>query len=82
MLKLAFQFPQEHDPRYARQEEYRLVGQIDEVLPGAEAAPAASQIQGLTVVLAHLAYGDQPLAQPDANSRGDVKTTTTNLFED
>jgi hypothetical protein len=82
LLKLAFQFPRENDPRYARREEYRLVGQIDEVLPGAEAAPAASQIQGVTVVLAHLSYGDQPLARPDVNSRGDVKTTTTNLFED
>ena len=82
LIKLAFQFPQENDPRYARREEYRLVGRIDEVLPGAEAVPTASQIQGVTVVLAHLAYGDLPRAQPDVNSRGDVKTTITNFFED
>ncbi len=82
LLKLVYQFPQENDLRYARCEEYRLVGQIDEVLPGAEADPAASQVQGVTVVLAHLAYGDQPLAQPDANSRGDVKITEAGIFDD
>lgn len=82
LLKLAFRFPQKNDPRNARREEYRLVGQIDQVLPGTEVAPTASQVQGVTIVLAHLAYGDPPLARPDANSRGDVKTTTSNLFED
>lgn len=82
LLKLAFLFPQANDPRYARREEYRLVGQVAEVLSGAEVNPNASQIQGVTVVLAHLEYGDLPQAQADVNSRGDVKITKTNLFED
>ena len=82
LLRLAYRFPQENDLRYARREEYRLVGEIDKVLPGTEATPTSSQVQGVTVVLAHLDYGAQPLAQPDVNSRGDVKMTTTNLFED
>ena len=82
LLKLAFQFPDRDDPQSARREEYRLVGRIDEVLPGAEVSPAASQIRGATVVLAHLQYGDQPVAQPDVNSRGDLDLTTTDLFDD
>jgi hypothetical protein len=82
LLKLAFQFPDRDDPQSARREEYRLVGRIDEVLPGAEVSPAASQIRGATVVLAHLQYGDPPVAQPDVNSRGDLDLTTTDLFDD
>jgi len=82
LLKIVYRFPQENDARYARREEYRLVGQIDEVLPGAEALPSASQVEGVTVVLAHLAYGDLPVAQPDVKSRGDVKITNTYLFDD
>jgi len=72
VLKLAFRFPSSEDPLRAHQEEYRLVGRIEEVLPGETASPAASQIQGSTVVLAHLQYGDLPIPRPDANSRGDV----------
>jgi hypothetical protein len=82
LLKLAFQFPAQDDPRQARREEYRLVGRIDEVLPGAEISPVASQLQGATVVLAHLQYGDPPVAQVDVNSRGDLNLTATNSFED
>lgn len=82
LLKLAFQFPDQDDPRFVRREEYRLVGRIDEVLPGAEFTPAASQIRGATVVLAHLQCGDPPAAQVDVNSRGDLNLTTTDLFDD
>ena len=82
LLKLAYQFSQANDPRDGRREEYRLVGQIDEVLPGSTATPDASQIQGVTVVLAHLAYGAPPPAQPDVNSRADVKIKNPGLFDD
>jgi hypothetical protein len=82
LLRLVYQFPQDHDLRYAHREEYRLVGQIDAVLPGAEAAPTASQVQGVTVVLAHLEYGDPPPAKPDANSVDDVEVTKVELFDD
>ncbi|MCG8448741.1 MAG: hypothetical protein MI725_04050 [Pirellulales bacterium] len=72
LMRLAFQFPGATDPRYAQQEECRVVGVIDEVLPGAEVAPTSSQIHGTTVVLAHLRYGGPPHPQPDLNSRNDV----------
>jgi hypothetical protein len=55
-----------------RRDECRIVGVIDQVLPGTEVTPAASQIVGATVVLAHLEYGDLPQPLPDVNSRSDV----------
>ncbi|NOY42231.1 MAG: hypothetical protein GXP26_10390 [Planctomycetes bacterium] len=72
LLKLAFRFPQDEDLRRQRQEEYRLVAVLDEVLPGTEVSPAASQIRGVTIVLAHLEFGDLPQPLPDVNSREDV----------
>jgi len=72
LLRLAFQFPSATDPMNARREEYRAIGIIPEVLPGTEISPKSSQIQGTTVVLAHLQYGDPLPAQPDVNSRADV----------
>jgi len=72
LLKVAFQFPTENDPFYGKRDEYRLVGVVDEVLPGAESTPSASQIRGDTVVLAHLQYGPSSEPRPDVNSRTDV----------
>ncbi|TWU22598.1 hypothetical protein [Bythopirellula polymerisocia] len=74
LVQLAFQFPSGDDPMASRREEYRLVGIIDGALPGMEVEPAASQLQGATVVVAHLAFGELPTPQPDANSSGDVIT--------
>jgi len=73
LIKLAFQFPESEDPPEQRRDEYRVVGLIDQVLPGTQIAPAASQIVGTTVVLAHLQYGDLPRPEPDTNSRSDIQ---------
>jgi len=72
LLKLAFQFPGDNDPLQKHRETYRLVAVIDQVLPGSEVSPSASQIQGATVVLAHLQYAAPEPPQPDTNSRADV----------
>ena len=82
LIRIACRFPAEEDPRYNRREEYRLVGRIDEVLPGMEANPDATQVQGVTVVVAHLQYGATAQAKPDVNSRGDVVTDKPGPFDD
>jgi len=74
LLQVAFLFPESEDPLEEHRDEYRAVGVIDQVLPGTEVAPAASQILGATVVVAHLEYGDLPQPEPDGNSRSDVIT--------
>jgi hypothetical protein len=56
--------------------ETRLVARVDEVLPGQEIMPAASQVQGATLVVAHLGYPKPPRPQRDRNVRQDVKATT------
>ncbi|MEM8943535.1 MAG: hypothetical protein AAGD11_00005, partial [Planctomycetota bacterium] len=72
LVKLGFDFPGKEDPQSSRREELRVVGLIDEVLPGTEVAPSASQIVGSTVVVAHMEYGALPACEPDVNSRTDV----------
>ncbi|HEX6964039.1 MAG TPA: hypothetical protein VF175_19380, partial [Lacipirellula sp.] len=72
LMKLAFRFTPKSDPLYGKRDEWRLVGRIDQVLPGAVASPEASQTTGSNVVLAHLAYEPAPFPQPDANSPSDV----------
>ena len=72
LMNVAFQFPGEEDPHENRRDEIRVVGLIDQVLPGSEVSPAASQIIGATVVLAHIEYGEPPRPEPDVNSRSDV----------
>jgi hypothetical protein len=78
LLKLAFRFADNHDPLSAQREETRLVGVIDEAVPGMEIEPEASQRQGATVVIAHLAYGPLATPQPDVNSPADIVTSTEN----
>lgn len=73
LVKLAFHLPAEEDQRQMQREETRLVAVVDQVLPGTEVIPAASQIQGVTVVVAHLKYGDLPQPRPDVNLRADVQ---------
>ena len=72
LMNVAFQFPEEEDLHENRRDEIRVVGLIDQVLPGSEVSPAASQIVGTTVVLAHIKYGEHPRPEPDVNSRSDV----------
>lgn len=49
--------------------EVRLVGRMDGVLPGIDIQPAASQVRGAALVVAHLDYGALPEPKPDVNSR-------------
>jgi hypothetical protein len=53
--------------------EKRLVARIDEVLPGEQASPAASQVRVAVLVVAHLDYGPRPEPLPDRNTRFDVE---------
>jgi hypothetical protein len=67
MFKLAL------DPRYMEPGEMRLVARVDEVLPGETIVPAASQIRGATLIVAHLEYPPLAIPRRDANTRQDVK---------
>jgi len=72
LLKIAFAMDSsKHDLRSGG-EVYRLVGRVDQVLPGEEATPQSSQIHGTTVVLAHFKRSPPPAPQPDVNALGDV----------
>lgn len=82
LLLEAFRFPGKEDPRYHRRDEIRLVGRIDEVLPGFEVTPSATQVEGTTVVVAHLQYGKPLKPRPDVNSRSDVMAQTPRLLDD
>ena len=62
------------DPENLDPGERRLVARIDEVLPGETVEPAASQIHGATLVVAHLDYNPLPKPHPDLNLRQDVAT--------
>lgn len=52
--------------------EKRLVGRIDEVLAGQKIEPAASQVKGGVLVVAHLEYGPRAEPKPDLNTSRDV----------
>ncbi len=52
--------------------ERRLVARIDDVLPGEAISPAASQVRGGVLVVAHLEYGPRPKPLPDLNTSRDV----------
>lgn len=53
--------------------EVRLVGRVDEPLPGETVRPEASQTRATTLVVAHLHYAPLPPPRPDLNTRQDVK---------
>jgi hypothetical protein len=61
------------DPQHIDDGETRLVARVDEILPGEKITPAASQVRGATLVVAHLDYPSLPPPQRDANTRQDVK---------
>ena len=60
------------DPKNFEPGETWLVGRIDDVLPGETITPAASQVRGATLVVAHLKYADLPKPMRDKNTRQDV----------
>jgi hypothetical protein len=61
------------DPKFMEEGETRLVGRCDEVQPGENITPQASQVRGATLVVAHLAYSAPPPPEKDANTRRDFK---------
>ena len=77
ILSLACTFTDKHDPLGSQREETRLVAVVDGALPGMNVTPEASQRAGATVVIAHLAFGPGPAAQPDVNSPADVIAVKT-----
>jgi hypothetical protein len=62
------------DPENFEPGEKRLVARIDEVLPGESVSPAASQVRGATLIVAHLEYAPLPKPRPDLNIRQDIAT--------
>lgn len=77
LVQLAFAFDDKDDPVGSHRDEVRLVGIIDESLPGMEVSPEASQRQGATVVIAHLSFGPLAEPRPDMNSPSDVPAIDT-----
>jgi hypothetical protein len=63
------------DINYFEPGEKRLVARVDEVLPGQEITPVASQVRGATMVVAHLQYALRPAPKPDLNTKQDIATT-------
>jgi hypothetical protein len=61
------------EPKHMEDGEIRLVGRIDEVFDGQKITPAASQVRGATLVVAHLDYAKLPRPERDVNTRQDVK---------
>jgi hypothetical protein len=61
------------DPQHLEPGERRLVARVDEILPGEDITPAASQVKGATLVVVHLTYAALPPPRPDKNTRQDVK---------
>jgi hypothetical protein len=68
------------EPSHIEEGEIRLVARVDEVLPGEEITPGASQIRGATLVVAHLDYAKLPEPERDRNTKQDVKGSDF-LFE-
>ncbi len=71
-LKLEPMFRLALDVKSFEPGEKRLVARIDEVLSGEAVSPAASQVGGAALVVAHLAYGARPEPLRDVNTRRDV----------
>ncbi len=60
------------DPLHMDPGEVRLVGRLDTVLPGVEVNPAAAQLRGAAMVVAHLSRAPLGKPKPDKNSPRDV----------
>ncbi|MEM9351762.1 MAG: hypothetical protein AAGA92_02000 [Planctomycetota bacterium] len=76
VLLEAFRFAGKEDPAYAQRSETRLVAVLDETPAGPTVSPRASQLNGMTVVVTHLAMGLGPDPRPDVNSRQDIPIDT------
>jgi hypothetical protein len=80
-LELERMFRLALDPENLDPGEKRLVARVDEVLPGETVSPAASQIHGATLIVAHLEYGPLPAPRPDLNIRQDIATDKSKADE-
>jgi hypothetical protein len=72
LLGIAMHFESANTSPQDRREEVRLLARINARLPGIQVSPPASQVQGATLVVAHLHLGPLPDPQPDVNSPGDL----------
>jgi len=70
-LDLELLYEVAEDPATLARGETRLVGRVDDLMPGASVEPAASQVRAATLVLVHLDAGDLPPPEPDANTKYD-----------
>jgi hypothetical protein len=70
------------DPRNMDEGEVRLVARVDEVLSGETITPAASQVRGATLVVAHLKYAALPPPRKDLNVKRDIKADADVPAED
>jgi hypothetical protein len=61
------------DPQHIDDGETRLVARVDDVMPGQTITPAASQVRGATLVVAHLQYAPLPPPEKDLNTKRDFK---------
>ncbi len=78
-LNLEPMFALAYDAAHLEPGEKRLVGRVDEVLPGETISPAASQVHGAALVVAHLAYAPPHDPRPDENTRQGVKANAEQL---
>jgi hypothetical protein len=74
-LNLEQMFQLALDPKNIDDGETRLVARFDEVLPGESITPAASQVRGATLVVAHLRYAPLQPPEKDTNTRQEIKAT-------
>lgn len=74
-LNLETMFRLALDPLQLEEGETRLVGRIDEVLPGQTITPDASQVRGAALVVAHLQYAPPPPPRMDLNTKRDIKAS-------
>jgi hypothetical protein len=70
------------DPEHLDEGEARLVARVDEVLPGETITPAASQVRGATLIVAHLKYAPLPAPRKDLNIKRDIKADADEPAED
>ncbi len=73
LLKLATSTDSTDPSPQGQRAEIRLIARIAGGLPGIDIAPSASQMQRVTLVVAHLQFGPLPEPQPDVNHPKDLK---------
>jgi len=75
LIRLSYQFPSRVGEENI--EEVRMIAVVEEMMPGMEVSPRASQLQGATVLVAHLKSGELPAIATDLNSLSDIDLEST-----